>query len=72
VLFAVPYDQPPSDSPGAAAASGISWKLQVTAVVPGADLTTHFEVPVFLTPQSSPDFRLDEREIARYEDKSRS
>lgn len=64
VLFAIPFDcQPttPDDD-----STGILWRLEATAAVPGVDYHGSFEVPVFKTDESRPDFQLDESLIASY------
>ena len=64
LAFAVPYDMPASTTE-----SGdreITWKLEVSAAVPGIDYYAAFDVPVFKTEQSRPDFKLDEDLIADY------
>lgn len=65
VLFAVPFDQPPSSPPGTAG-EHVRWKLRAEARVPGIDFAVEFEVPVFKTADSRPDFRLDDRALAAY------
>ncbi len=61
VLFHVPFDQPPT-TPGGGS-DRILWRLDVEARVPGIDYAARFEVPVFRTAESSPDFVPDERGI---------
>lgn len=60
VLFAVPFEQPPTepDSP-----APVSWRVEVKATNPGIDLNVRFEVPIFKTAESSPDFVLDDAAI---------
>lgn len=53
VRFAIPCDAPASDPD---AATPIVWKLEVHAATPGVDYSATFEVPVFKTEASSPDF----------------
>ena len=60
VLFAIPFDQPPSEPD---AASPVNWRLEVKARNPGVDLAVRFAVPVFRTAESSPDFKLDDTAI---------
>lgn len=53
VRFAIPYDTPqsaPDDTPP------ILWKLEASAPMPGVDFSATFEVPVFRTETSNPDF----------------
>jgi len=59
VLFGIPYRARPTGD-------RIGWRLEVEAELPGLDYRTHFDVPVFKTPESSPSFRLDESPIAQY------
>jgi len=58
VLFAIPYDLPASDQSNSD--DTIDWKLTLSAEVPGVDYEVEFEVPVFKTPKSSPNFVLPE------------
>lgn len=64
VLFGIPYDARPSDPENGS--DRIVWRLQVAADVPGIDYHAEFEVPVFKTAESRPDFQLDESLIAPY------
>lgn len=57
VLFAPPFDQPPSDPPGGGAR--ITWRLTVQGRQPGVDVDLVFDVPVFATGESRADFQLD-------------
>ena len=65
VLFQIPYDcsQTNSDNPN----NNILWRLKIKAKVPGVDYEATFEVPVFITNESSTDFVLDKSSIASYE-----
>jgi hypothetical protein len=63
VLFAIPFDQPQTDPE---ASAPIAWRLEVSARNPGVDLSVRFELPVFMTPESSPDFTLDRTPIQPY------
>jgi len=65
VQFAIPYDSKPSSGEGTG--NEIVWRLDVAAAVPGIDYTSSFEVPVFTTPESSPDFQIDESAASQYE-----
>lgn len=56
VLFAIPFGLPSSGGK-------ITWRLRVNAKQPGIDVDVKFEVPVFQTPESQPDFQLDESGI---------
>ncbi len=62
VLFAIPYESRPSDAKN----NAVKWKLRVRAKLPGVDYREEFEVPVFKTAESSPEFRLDESLIQDY------
>jgi hypothetical protein len=57
VLFAIPYDCQPTSLSGWK--GRIKWRLDVSAKVPGIDYNTWFEVPVFETAESRPNFALD-------------
>lgn len=70
VLFAPPYDLP-SATPDAAQGR-ITWRLEVKADIPGVDYLVSFDIPVFKTPESSPDFKMDESAMSRYEVKQDS
>ncbi|MCI0332528.1 MAG: DUF3592 domain-containing protein [Planctomycetes bacterium] len=65
VLFAILYkakETSPADS-----RRKIQWRLAVSAETPGVDYEAQFDVPVFKTPDSRPDFELDERAVAEFE-----
>ncbi len=64
ILFAIPYDQPPSDPEGGHL--GVFWRLEVRAKVPGVDYATQFTVPVFKTEDSDPEFQVDESALRDY------
>ncbi|NQU20830.1 MAG: DUF3592 domain-containing protein [Candidatus Nealsonbacteria bacterium] len=64
VAFAVPYDMPASTIESER--REITWRLEVSAAVPGIDYHAAFDVPVFKTEQSRPDFKLDDDLIANY------
>jgi hypothetical protein len=64
VLFAVPYDQPPSSAEEEN--PKIIWRLEARASVPGIDYRATFDVPVFKTKESRPDFELDRSAVADY------
>jgi len=65
VLFGIPRScQPTRPDPGS---DQILWRVEVTAKTPGVDYASQFEVPVFVTPASTDDFRLDEGLIRKYE-----
>lgn len=51
VAFTIPYEALPSSADFSA--DRIIWRLQVEAALPGADLSSQFEVPVFKTSESS-------------------
>jgi hypothetical protein len=64
VLFGIPYDLPQTE-----ARSGnreLVWRLQAEAETTGVDYSASFEVPVFKTPESDPNFVLDDSAIAEY------
>lgn len=65
VLFALPYDQP--ESGAWHGAGNVQWRLQVTGSLPGVDVAVNFEIPVFKTAESRPDFTLDEKSVAGFE-----
>jgi hypothetical protein len=53
VAFTVPYDcDPSSPTPSS---DQILWRLEARADIPGVNLKTRFEVPVFKTPESDPE-----------------
>ena len=64
VLFQIPYECSQSGEPDAEHA--ISWQLEVTAQTPGLAYRAMFDVPVFKTPQSDPNFVVDRGLIAAY------
>jgi hypothetical protein len=57
VLFHAPHGQPETTISGGN--NEVLWRLEVRADIPGVDFVASFEVPVFTTPESSPDFKLD-------------
>jgi hypothetical protein len=61
--FAIPYDAPPT-TPPTERGDPVLWRLEVSADVPGVDYKATFEVPVFQTAASRPDFQLDESLLA--------
>jgi hypothetical protein len=63
VMFDIPYASPPTSESDS---TQISWRLSVSAKVPGLDYNATFDVPVFKTPQSDPNFVADDRAIAAY------
>jgi hypothetical protein len=58
VLFAIPFDCRESARSGQN--DGVHWRLEISARVPGVDYRAKFDVPVFKTAESRPDFKLDE------------
>jgi len=64
VLFAIPFDSRESDID--VGDDGIIWRLEAKAKTKGIDFKTQFEVPVFRTEASSPDFVLDDSAIEKY------
>ncbi|MBM4147722.1 MAG: DUF3592 domain-containing protein [Lentisphaerae bacterium] len=63
VLFHVPYGSPATETDGN---DTIHWRLTASAAVPGIDFAASFEVPVFATPESSPDFVPDLSPLTPY------
>jgi hypothetical protein len=64
VLFAIPYDA--RESSVKVGNDGIVWQLSARARVKGINFSSKFDVPVFRTPNSSPDFVLDDSAIRPY------
>lgn len=58
VLFAIPFDCLPTSSPDGK--GRVKWRLEAAARMPGVDYKSSFDVPVFMTTDSRPDFKLDE------------
>ena len=58
VLFAIPFDCRETTRPGQQ--GDIHWRLDIAARVPGVDYNARFDVPVFKTAESRPDFKLDQ------------
>ncbi|MEN6557732.1 MAG: DUF3592 domain-containing protein [Thermoguttaceae bacterium] len=54
VLFAIPFDCLPTDP-----SQRRTWRLECRAKTPGLDFKTTFDVPVFRTSESSPNFQMD-------------
>jgi hypothetical protein len=65
VLFAIPFEA--AETAGPTAAKPIRWRLSVWASVPGIDFHSQFDVPVFKTADSRPDFKLDEKLAAEFD-----
>jgi hypothetical protein len=63
VLFAIPFDCLETTRPGQT--DEIHWRLDIAARVPGVDYNAKFDVPVFKTAESRPDFKLDEGLVAQ-------
>lgn len=64
VLFHIPYGLP---SAGKVATNiSVRWCLEVGAATPGIDFAAAFDVPVFVTPQSSPTAVEDASPVAPY------
>ena len=59
VLFAIPYDVKATRSESGNRET-IIWRLKVKAAVAGLDYAASFEIPVFKTEESSPDFTIEE------------
>jgi hypothetical protein len=64
VLFQIPCTCRPSDDSNANDVT--VWRLEASAKTPGLDYASKFEVPVFETPESDPNFVVDESLIADY------
>lgn len=64
VAFAIPFDARESNETDHR--DSIVWRLKVAAATPGVDYDATFDVPVFRTEASSPDFVLDESGLAGY------
>jgi hypothetical protein len=64
VLFQIPYDCRPTDE--TSSRERTFWRLVASAKVPGPNLSVNFEVPVFKTPASDPNFVVDRSLIAEY------
>lgn len=64
VLFQIPYDCRPTDETNAY--NKTIWQLNVSAKTPGVNYSTSFDVPVFKTPESDPNFVVDRSLIAEY------
>ena len=64
VVFQVPYNCRPTDKTNSD--DQTLWRLKATAEVPGLDYAMTFEVPVFKTPESDPNFAPDRQALAAY------
>ena len=64
VLFQIPYECRPTDERDLD--NMLIWRLEVTAKTPGIDYRAEFEVPVFKTSESDPQFVVDRSLIAKY------
>ncbi len=64
VQFHIPYDAEPTTPSGAT--SPVLWRLEIQADAPGVDYHASFEVPVFHTADSSPDYQPDDSAISQY------
>jgi hypothetical protein len=64
VLFAIPYDSAETSRPDSS--RNIRWRLDVTGKMSGVDYKSWFEVPVFKTDESRPDFKLDASLVEAY------
>lgn len=64
VMFHLPYDATPTSIAGEAAP--VIWRLRAEAATPGLDYQADFEVPVFKTAASSPDYVPDDGKLAPY------
>ena len=63
VLFAVPYDQPMT---GSAGNTRVNWKVNVTAVRPGADFNADWTVPVYRTRESQRGYQLESNPLTSF------
>ncbi len=61
VEFRVPYECEQTDETDPS--NSIVWRLEADADIPGIDFKTQFEVPVFKTPESSPEAAEEEAEF---------
>ncbi len=61
VVFAIPFSEKPTDESNSK--NQIIWKLKVSAAVSGIDYSSGFEIPVFKTCESNPDFALSQEEV---------
>jgi hypothetical protein len=64
VLFQIPYDCRPTDDDDPK--KMVYWTLEVTAKTRGLDYRAEFNVPIFKTPQSDPNFVVDRELVAKY------
>jgi Protein of unknown function (DUF3592) len=64
VLFTIPYECRPTDE--TIADNQTIWRLEAKAKVPGVDFSTVFDVPVFKTAESNPNFVADSSVMAEY------
>jgi hypothetical protein len=58
VLFAIPFESQETSQPKSN--RDIEWRLELSGKMPGVDYKSRFDVPVFKTADSRPDFKLDE------------
>ena len=58
VLFAIPFES--QETSRSKSQRDIEWRLELSAKMPGVDYKSRFDVPVFKTADSRPDFKLDE------------
>jgi hypothetical protein len=65
VLFAIPFEA--AETSRSPVTKPIKWRLSVSASVPGIDYRSQFEVPVFKTADSRPDFKLDDKLAAQFD-----
>ncbi len=64
LLFQIPYECRPTDETDPN--NQTVWRLGASAKTPGLDYSATFEVPVFKTPASDPNFVVDRSLIAQY------
>ncbi|HEX2473695.1 MAG TPA: DUF3592 domain-containing protein, partial [Lacipirellulaceae bacterium] len=58
VLFVIPFESQESSRPKST--RDVHWQLELSAPMPGVDYKSRFDVPIFKTADSRPDFKLDE------------
>ena len=61
ILFAIPFSERPTDESNSR--NEIIWKIKVEAAVSGIDYSSEFEIPVFKTAESSPEFAIPQEEV---------
>ncbi|MDH3718942.1 MAG: hypothetical protein OES79_12555, partial [Planctomycetota bacterium] len=64
IQFQIPYESRETSDENPS--SKIIWRLEVRAAVTGTDYAAAFDIPVFKTSESSPDFQMDTSAIDQY------